>query len=140
MPMNDPSPLALLSGLPLFAAYFAASVALLAACVAIYVRITPYPEFQLIRDGNSAAAASVAGALLGFAMPLASAVVHSVTLPDMLLWSAVALAVQLAVYAVAHRLLPHLPAAVAQGQVASGVFLGALSAAVGLINAACLSY
>ena len=137
--MPEPSPLALLSGLPLFAAYFAVAAALLAACVAIYVRITPYPEFRLIRDGNAAAAASVAGALLGFAMPLASAVVHSVSLLDMAMWAAVALAVQLAVYAVAHRLLPHLPAAVAEGQVASGVFLGALSVSIGLINAACLS-
>ena len=49
------------------------SLALTALFLAIYVRITPYREFALIRAGNVAAAASLSGALLGFVIPLASA-------------------------------------------------------------------
>jgi putative membrane protein len=50
-----------LGGFDDFLAYFAASLAMLAAFVAIYVRVTPYREISLIREGNIAAAASLSG-------------------------------------------------------------------------------
>jgi hypothetical protein len=52
-------------GLDDFLLYFAMSLALLAAFLAIYVRITPYREFALIREGNVAASLSLSGAMLG---------------------------------------------------------------------------
>ena len=64
-----------LAGLPYFAAFFGVSLLLLTVCLALYVLITPYPEVKLIREGNAAAAASLGGAIIGFALPLASVVV-----------------------------------------------------------------
>jgi putative membrane protein len=57
---------------------------------------------------------------------------------DMLVWSIVALLVQLITMAILRRLLPVLNRNVAEGQQASGVFLGALALSVGIINAAAL--
>ena len=50
------------------------ALALLAIFAAIYVRVTPYNEIALIREGNMAASISLSGALIGFVLPLASAI------------------------------------------------------------------
>jgi putative membrane protein len=129
-----------LAGLPAFAAYFAVALLLLGAFLAVYLWMTPYPEIRLIREGNTAASASLSGAIIGFVLPLASAIENSVSLADMLVWALVALLVQLLAYFLVHRLLPHLPRDVADGKLASGVFLGATAISFGLLSAACMSY
>jgi len=127
-------------GIDDFLVYFAVSLVLVAAFLALYVRVTPYRDFALIRDGNLAAALSLSGALLGFIVPLASAVAHSVSLLDMALWGVVALVIQIAAYLVARALLPAIARDIPAGRTASGVFLGALSLGVGVLNAACMTY
>ncbi len=129
-----------LAGLPAFLSYFAAAIGLLALFLLIYVLMTPYREITLIRQGNTAAAASLSGAILGFVLPLTSAIAHSVGLADMAIWGLVALIIQLLVYLAARLLLPDLARDVPAGKVATGVFLGALSLAIGMLNAACMTY
>lgn len=130
-----------LSGLPAFLSYFATAIGLLALFLAVYVFITPYREITLIREGNAAAAASLGGAVLGFVLPLASAITHSVSLPDMAVWGLIALVVQVLVYLAARfLLLPELGRDIPAGRIATGVFLGVLSVAIGILNAACMSY
>ena len=123
-----------------FAVYLAVSLTFLAVFVAIYIRVTPYREIALIREGNMAAAFSLSGSLLGFIVPLASAVQHSVGLVDMAIWGAIALAVQIAAFIVVKLLIPSITQDIAAGKSAQGFFLGALSLGVGLLNAACMSY
>ena len=129
-----------LSGFDDFLLYFGLSILFVALYLAVYVRITPYREIALIREGNAAAAASLSGSLLGFVLPLASAVLNSVNPWDMALWAAIALVVQLIVYLAVRVLLPEVGRHIADGKVASGVFLGALSLAAGILNAASLTY
>jgi putative membrane protein len=129
-----------LAGLPYFIAYFGLSLLLLTLCLAIYVAITPYPEIRLIREGNAAAAATLSGVLVGFALPLGSAVAHSVSLLDMLVWAVVALIAQLVAYAAVRLAVPKVVQDVRDGQVASGVFLGSVAASVGILNAASMTY
>jgi putative membrane protein len=129
-----------LAGLPSFLLYFATAIGLLLLFLAAYILITPYREIALIREGNLAAAASLSGAILGFVLPLASAIAHSVGLLDMAVWGLIALLIQLLAYGVSRLLLPDLARAIPAGQVATGVFLGALSLAVGILNAACMTY
>jgi putative membrane protein len=123
-----------------FLAYFATSLALLTAYVALYIRITPYQELRLIRDGNLAAALALLGAIGGFTLPVASAIAHSVSLADMAVWSIVAMAVQSLVYVTLARSAPALPQGIAAGNTAHGAWLGGASLCVGLINAACMTY
>jgi putative membrane protein len=129
-----------LTGLPLFAAYFGLGLLLLGAFVLIYVRITPYREIGLIRAGNSAAAASLGGAIIGFVLPVASSIENSVSLIDMLLWALISLFVQLIAFLIARAMIPTISKNVQEGQLASGVFLGAVAIALGLLNAACMTY
>ena len=129
-----------LSGLPAFGAYFLLALALFVAFMAIYVRITPHPEIRLIREGNVAAAASLGGASIGFALPLAAAIEYSVSLLDMLLWAAVALVVQLIGFGLVRLAIRDIGQQIEQGRVAAGVLLGAIAIAVGLLNAASMTY
>ena len=129
-----------IAGLPDFLAYLAFALAILALSVAVYVRVTPYREFALIREGNVSAAISLSGALIGLVLPLASAIAHSVSPMDMAVWSAIALLVQIVVYAVVGRLVPHFGAAVEAGRVAPAVLLATVSLCAGILNAACLTY
>jgi putative membrane protein len=123
-----------------FLVYLAVAVALVAVFIALYIRVTPYREIQLIREGNMAASFSLSGALLGFIVPLASAVQHSVNLVDMALWGAIAMLVQLAAYVVVKLLIPTLTEDIPANKGSTGFFLGSISLGVGLLNAACMSY
>jgi len=132
--------LASFGGFDDFLLYFGVSLALLAMFAAIYVRVTPYREIALIREGNMAAAYSLSGSLLGFIVPLASAVEHSVGIVDMAIWGAIALAVQVAAYVVIKLMMPTITRGIPEGNVAQGFFLGAVSLGVGLLTSACMSY
>ena len=123
-----------------FLVYLAVSLAYLAVFVAIYIRVTPYREISLIREGNMAASFSLSGALLGFIVPLASAVQHSVGLVDMAIWGLIAMTVQILAFIVVKLLIPSITQDIAAGKGAQGFFLGTLSLGVGLLNAACMSY
>jgi putative membrane protein len=123
-----------------FLVYLGIAAVLLAVFVAIYARITPYREIALIRDGNMAAAFSLSGTIIGMVLPLSSAVQNSVNLIDLGVWCTIALAVQLIVFIVARIALPNIVHDIPAGKQASGVFLGAISVAAGMLNAAAMSY
>ena len=123
-----------------FLVYLAVSLVLLAVFIALYIRVTPYREIALIREGNMAASFSLSGALLGFIVPLAAAVQHSVSLVDMAIWGLIAMAVQIAAFVVVKMLIPSITQDIPANKGAAGFFLGCTSLGVGLLNAACMSY
>jgi putative membrane protein len=127
------------SGIVAHFVYFGVAIIAVVVFVSLYVMVTPHREFTLIRDGNTAAALSLGGAILGYTIPLAKAVSQSEGLSDMLLWSGVALVAQLVAYFITRLILPQLSAHVSQGKSASGVFLAAISIAIGLLNAAAMT-
>jgi putative membrane protein len=129
----------LASAFPNFLRYIVVSFALAGLFLWIYVLITPWREFALIRGGNAAAALALIGALLGFCLPLANTIAHSVSLTDLVLWSLVALVVQVGVHVAMRVLLPHLKQSIEADEVAAGVTAGGFSVCFGLINAACLT-
>jgi putative membrane protein len=126
-------------GIPAFLLYLVMSFALLALFVVVYLWITPYRELALVREGNPSAAASLSGAILGFVIPLAHAVVQAVSLGELALWALLALIVQILVFFVMTRVIPGLAHDIPAGRVAPGVLLGALSLASGILNAACMA-
>jgi putative membrane protein len=128
-----------LSTLPQFLTSFVASMATLAFAIAIYVLITPIREFSLIATGNAAAAISFAGAVLGLVIPIASVVAHSRDLVDLLVWSLVALVVQLAIHLALERGWRDVTAQIEKGSHAHAIVLAVAAIAVGVLNAACLT-
>ena len=104
----------------------------------VYVRITPFDEVLLIRQGNRAAALSLGGALLGFSATVASAVAHTVTYYEFLYWAFGAAVVQVLVYMIATRLLHMAKDQIEADNSAFGGLMGVISLSIGVINAACL--
>ncbi len=82
-----------LMGLPAFAAYFATAIALCVLYLFVYMRVTPHDEYELIiHEHNASAALALGMSLLGFVIPLSSAILHSVKIFDCIVWGLVALA------------------------------------------------
>jgi putative membrane protein len=128
-----------LAGLPAFLLYFSLSLALFVAFILVYLWVTPYRELALIRDGNIAAAISLAGALIGFVLPLGRAVTQSVSPLDLVAWGVVALVVQVVVFFIVGKLVPRFSEAIRDGRVSDAAFLAALAVAVGVLNAASMT-
>ena len=129
-----------LAGLPAFAAYLAVVTGLCALFLVIYVRLTPYREFDLIvHEHNAAAALALGMSLLGFSLPLASAVLHSVGIVDCLVWGLIALAVQVVAYLLARLPFPRLNDSIQQNHMAGALWLGTVSMTAGILSAACMT-
>jgi putative membrane protein len=122
-----------------YALYLISGALLMTVFFMVYCWATPFDELALIRSGNSAAALSFSGALIGFSLTIASAILHSTSLPAFFGWSVGAIVVQLLVYILVSRVLHMSKEHIESGNVAFGGLLGAISLAVGAINAACLS-
>ena len=123
-----------------FLVYFGVAVGAEIVFIALYLAITPHKEVKLIREGNVAASVSLAGAVIGFTLPLASVIIHSVSLIDMVIWSAIALVVQVIVFFLANLVLRGLAKKIEAGNNAAGVTVAAASLAIGIVNAASMSY
>ena len=128
-----------LSTFPNFVVYFSLGGVLTAIFVVLYANLTPQRDIALIRGGNSAAALALVGALLGFEVPLASVIAHTVAIVDLVVWGVVALIVQLGGFVVTRLVLPHLPQAIEDGNIADAVFLAGISLSLGILTAACMA-
>ena len=132
------------------AAFFAGAVNFVLAFVAaggftlifkaLYRWITPHDEGALIRAGNPAAAITLGGALIGYVIPLASALTHTVSLPEFVAWAALAGVIQIATFwIIRHVALKDVSARIERGEIATAIYVFAISISVGVLNAACMS-
>jgi len=129
-----------LSGLPLFLAYFCLSLVVVTGYLYVYTRITPHDEFELIRKNVPGAAISLGLSLLGFALPVASAIAHAANIVDCLIWSVIALIVQLIVYYLVRIPVPDISKRIEAGDLAPAIWLGLASATGGLLSAASMTW
>ena len=129
-----------LSGLADFLIFFVIAVALVALYLGVYTVATAHNEFALIRRNVISAAVALGFSLVGFALPLGSAIVHAQSVLDCLIWGLVALAVQIIAYWLVRLVLPNLSERIAAGEMAAALFLGAASLSAGILNAAAMTY
>ena len=94
-----------------FSLYFCVSAVAVVAYLCIYTRITAHDEFDLIAKNVPGAAVSLGLSMLGFALPVASAVAHASDIVDCVIWSIIALCVQVIAYYVARIPVPESVAA-----------------------------
>ncbi len=125
--------------LPNFLMYLGLSVLLLGVFMGLYLVITPQHELRLIHQGNISASIVLTGTLLGFALPVASAMAHSVALLDLALWGAVAGVVQLLTYLMLRVLIPDLRQQIEADRVSVAILLAGLTLCMGLLNAAAMT-
>lgn len=129
-----------LETLPGFLVHMAAALVLLALATWVFVKVTPTDQFALIRDGNTGVAISTGGAVIGFALGVASAFRYSQNLLDAAVWGVVALGAQLAAFYVVMLLMgPKWREGFERGDMAGAIFKAAVAIAVGWINAACMA-
>jgi putative membrane protein len=129
-----------ISGLPEFLLYFVVAMWLVGLYLLVYTLATSHNEFALIRQNVISAAVALGFSLVGFALPLSSAIVHSQNILDCVIWGLVALVVQIIVYWLVRLLVPNLSRRIASGEMAAALFLGAASLAAGIVNAASMTY
>jgi putative membrane protein len=129
-----------LVGLPLFFMFFAVAVGLVALYLSLYTLATAHNEFALIRQNVISAAVALGLSLIGFALPLGSAIVHARGILDCIVWGLVALAVQILAYWLVRVVMPNLSERIASGEMAAALFLGAASLAAGIINASAMTF
>lgn len=124
-----------LANLPQFAALFVAGALLLAAFWALYTLATPHDELALLRAGNVSAALMLAGAMLGYALPLGVALARSMDLMQLAQWGVVALIVQFAAYLLLRLSQRELHEAILQDRVSVALWAATLSLCAGILNA-----
>ncbi len=129
-----------LTTLPNFLIYLSVSIVMLTVFVAIYVLVTPQHELPLIRHGNVSASVVFGATLLGFALPLASAVAHSVNLTDLLVWSIVAGVVQAIASLLLRLVIRDLRAHIEADRISVAITMASLKLSLGLLNAAAIVY
>lgn len=130
----------LLSNLPVFLLYYGSSLAMISISMWIYMRITPYNEIELIRQGNTAAALSFAGTLVGMCIAMASVIIYSTGWMDKVLWCTVALVMQLVMWEVVNWIFGNLQRGIAVDRcMADAVMLSATSVGAGILQAACFT-
>ena len=128
------------AGLPLFLAYFIAGLVILAAFASVYAMATPHKELTLIRAGNGAAVTAYLGALIGFSLPLASAAANSVSIVDFIVWAVIGMLVQIGAFFAAKATYNEISDHITRGDMAAGAWAGGIALAVGILNAACMTY
>lgn len=109
---------------------------MLLAAVTLYVLLTPWKEFALVRDNNTSAGIALSGAVVGLSIPIAAALATSMSLYDVLIWGVVALLLQLIVYRVVDLLLGDIPKRIQDDEIGAAVLLVGAKLATAFILAA----
>jgi putative membrane protein len=125
-------------GLPMLILQVVACAVLLAIGVAIYIRLTPFREREMVAGGNAAAGTMLGGAILALAIPLAAMLATSGTLVDILVWGVVALILQLLTLGVVALAMRNFRSMIESGNVAAAITLAGAQIAVALLNAAAM--
>ncbi len=128
----------LLDALLAFLIYFGAGLFAMALFLWLYTKVTPYHEWELVHRNNPAAALSLSGTMIGFAVVVATLIVYATHPIGFLLWSLVAGIVQILAFLVTSLLIRDLAGRIERGEVAAGGILGAISLTIGIINAAAM--
>ncbi len=133
---------ALISSLISFSAYFIGALAALIIFKFMYSLVTPHDEWKLIKeDKNTAAAIGFGGSIIGFSIALSGVISNSVSFIDFIIWAIVALVAQTFAFAIVRFIfMPLIVQRIEQKEVSAGLILAAVSIAVGLLNAACMTY
>jgi putative membrane protein len=122
--------------LPLLLADFGVVLGLLILGILTYMAVTPFHERELMRDGNTAAATVLAGALVALAIPLSALLATTGGLLDILVWGVVAVILQLVTVMIVSLLMRGMRSKIEAGQVAAAIPLVAAQISIGLLNAA----
>ena len=127
------------TGFPTTLIHAALSLVMLAIGAVLHGLLSPHREVQDVREGNSAAAVSLGGTIIGIAIPLAASLNASTSTVEVAIWGAAIVAVQLLLFWVVDMVLTGLPQRTREGEIAPAVLLVAAKLAVSIIVAAAVA-
>lgn len=139
MPLQSPELQAFATGFPVTLLHVVVTLLILFLGAAAYVLLTPHKEISLIREGNTAAALSLGGVLVGLAIPLAVAMSASTSTLEIAVWGVSTVVVQLLVFRLMDFILRGLPQRIQDGEVSAAALLVGAKLATALIVAAAVA-
>ena len=122
-----------------FFLFFVVASVLALFFVFVYTRVTKHNELALIKENSTAAAVAFSGSLIGFALPLASTMINSINIIELVLWGVIALIVQVLVYLLIRLPMPRISERIEADELAAGIWLGTCSIVAGILNAASMT-
>ena len=132
---------AFVTGAGHFILAFGLACLFLAVFKRVYQWSTPYDEATLIREGNIAASIALGGAIIGFALPLASSLTQTIDPLEFTVWALLAGVIQIVASLLVRRVIVRdMVERIEAGNVASAAYLAATAVGVGLLNAASMTY
>ena len=137
--LQSPEIQAFATGFPITLLHAGLTVLILFLGSVLYVLLTPHREIALIREGNSAAALSLAGVMIGLAIPLAVSLTASTSLIEIGIWGASTVVVQLLIFRLVDMLLRGLPQRIQEGEISAAALLVGAKLATALILAAAVA-
>lgn len=139
MPTQSPEIQAFASGFPITLMHVGVTVLILIAAAGLYILLTPHREIGLIREGNTAAALSLGGVLVGLALPLSVSMKASTNVIELGLWGVATVMVQLLIFRLVDVILRGLPKRIQEGEISAATLLVGAKLATALIVAAAVS-
>jgi putative membrane protein len=126
------------TGFPTTLLHAGVTLLILVLGAGIYILLTPHKEIRLIREGNVAAAVSLAGVMVGLSIPLAVSLNASTSMVEIGLWGVATIAVQLLAFRLVDLVLHGLPKRIADGEMAAAALLVGAKLATAVILAAAM--
>ncbi|WP_184715610.1 DUF350 domain-containing protein [Caulobacter sp.] len=137
--LQSPEVQAFATGFPVTLLHASVTLVMLVLGTALYALMTPHKEITLIREGNSAAALSLGGVMVGLAIPLSVSLKASTSVIEIAIWGAATIAVQLLVFRVTDMVLKGLPERIQEGEISAAALLVGAKLATALILAAAVA-
>lgn len=137
--LQSPEVQAFATGFPVTLLHAGVTLVMLILGTALYALMTPHKEITLIREGNSAAALSLGGVMVGLAIPLAISLTASTSVIEIMIWGAATIAVQLLVFRCTDMVLKGLPERINEGEISAAALLVGAKLATALILAAAVA-
>lgn len=137
--LQSPEVQAFATGFPVTLLHASVTLVMLILGTALYALMTPHKEITLIREGNSAAALSLGGVMVGLAIPLSVSLKASTSVIEIAIWGAATIAVQLLVFRVTDMILKGLPERIQEGEISAAALLVGAKLATALILAAAVA-
>ena len=126
------------TGFPTTLLHAGVTLLILVLGAGIYILLTPHKEIRLIREGNAAAAVSLAGVMVGLSIPLAVSLNASTSMVEIGLWGVATIAVQLLAFRLVDMVLHGLPKRIADDEMAAAALLVGAKLATAIILAAAM--
>lgn len=131
--LQSPEVAAFASGFPLSLMHAGLTIVMLVIGAVIYAMLTPHREITLIREGNTAAALSFSGVLVGLTIPLCTALATSTSPLEIGLWGVAVIFVQLLAFRLVDFILHGLPQRIQEGEISAALLLVGAKVSIALI-------